>query len=173
MSKKILFVLTMMMIVSGAAQASADQFLKRVNDWLIMRIDYIDEDTPRYCYMVSMPYRTKAHHANKVREPHFIVIYRAPNEYTIKVDMDFFIDAKRGVVVDIDSTPRLLEPAFDSEVVHTYSSVQDIAMINDLMLTDGYFTVRSFDKDNNQALDYYSLKGFGKALRLMTRSCKY
>jgi len=173
MSKKIIFVLAMMLIVCGATQANADQFIKRVNDWLIMRIEYQDEDTPQYCYLVSMPFRTKVYHGDKIREPHFVVIYRAPNEYTIDVDLDFDIDPKRGVVVDIDSTPRMLEPTFDSEIVHTYSSVQDIAMINDLMLTDGYFTVRSYDKNNNQALDYYSLRGFGKALRLMTRSCRY
>lgn len=158
--------------MTGATPVRADQFVKRVNDWLIMKTASQSEDDLQYCYVVGMPYRTKAYHGDKIRSPHFMVIYLAPDEYTIKVNVDYDIDVHHGVIVSINAVPRMLEKAFDSGVVYTYSSVQDIAMINDLMLAQDYFTVRSADKDNNQALDYYSLKGFGKAVRIMTKACR-
>ena len=74
--------------------------------------------------------------------------------------------------VSINTALRVLESVPESEQAHTFSSVQDIAMVNDLIRAEGYFTVRSYDQNDNQALDYYSLKGFGKAIRLISGICK-
>jgi hypothetical protein len=101
-----------------------------------------------------------------------MVTYLGKDEYTVSTVSDDNIDNK-NVVVTIDGVSRELKSDPNNYNSYTYSSVQDIALINDLIRASSYFTVRNYDKPDTYALDYYSLRGFGKAIRLMSNSCKY
>lgn len=164
-----LFFIIILVFNFVASAAHADQLIRRFEDWLIMKTEG-QNSSQSYCYMVSQPFRSKAFAQKKLRSPRFSILYLGKNEYTIQVDVDYD-SLGSDTTITIDNFDRKLDMSIKEGISHTYSSTQDVAIINDLIRACGYFTVKSYDANSNSTVDYYSLKGFSKAIKKMSRIC--
>ena len=131
-----------------------------VGDWKM--VDFTQEDGSKYCYIYSEPERSRATATD--HEGRYIVIVNNGGYATLGIFSNFDLDAKKGFVLSANNRDHLLNVTSLSQA-QTFTSIQDVAIINDLIKDEDFIRVRSYSLDDKTALDYYSMNGFTNAMK--------
>lgn len=148
--------------ISPHVNAKTTQF----QDWY-----YVDSQAKagEKCTIYSFASRTKGTVDDSKRDDaYFYVIKKGPRQYTIGVTPGFEIADDSYVVMKIGRRSYDFNNA-NPDYAWTYSSAQDIYLIDELIKASGYFTMHLEDIDGKVALDYYSLNGFIKSMRALDK----
>lgn len=86
--------------------------------------------------------------------------------YTFGVLTSAPANKSNGVVLETDQRYWELQHSI-SQNAWTYSSVQDVDLINELMLGGSYIRVKYFDEGGEGVLEYFSLKGLQAAYKAL------
>lgn len=169
MMRKILYIIYGVFLLAGGRLAWAeDTQLARFDDWAIIKGE---EDGQKYCYAVTVPFETRAYYSVAERFPYMLIAYVDPDRFTMGVDNGYLIDKKEGVSVTINHRTRMLNVVSMYRNARTYSSVEDVAMINEMVKANSVIEVRSSSMQNSQAIDYYSIKPIKEVLSYMLNNC--
>ncbi len=121
------------------------------------------------CHAIISPYRTKAFEG--VREsPYLVISYKGHMQYTISLDSGFVVDQQNGIILKTNNRSYILNAALP-RTAWTSSSVQDKAIIEDMIKDSRNFSIRSYNTSDDTALDFYSLNGLALALQYMEKNC--
>jgi hypothetical protein len=140
----------------------------QIDDWFYSDADSIKGER---CIIYSYSARTKGDMNTEEREdPYLYVIKKGEKQYTIGMYHGFEIGEDAFVVMKIKNRSYDFHNA-NPDYAWTYSSAQDISLIDKLLQASDYVTIHSEDVESKVALDYYSLKGFIRSMRALD-SCK-
>lgn len=131
-----------------------------IGDWNLVK--YTDSKGSKYCYIFSEPQRTRA--TLQESEGRHIVISNNNGYATIGVSSNFELDTKKGFILTVNNKHHLLNITALSQA-QTYTSYQDVSIINDLIMESDFFKIRSYSVDDKTALDYYSVRGLTTSLQ--------
>ena len=142
------------------------KLVKTFQDWEVYH--QISNSTTK-CYAFASPYRTKAFEG--VREaPYLIISFKGKMQYSISLNPGFLIDKNNEIILKTNNRSYLLNSALPN-YAWTYSSMQDKAIIEDMIKDGRSLSVRSYNVSDDTALDFYSLKGMTEALKYMEENC--
>lgn len=114
-------------------------------------------------HAISFPNSTKVYSGLR-NTPYIAVTYLSPRMYTISMYSGFIIDTRSPLILRVDDKTYTLHTLHDS-FGYTYSSVQDIELINDFIKNScNTLEARSYDATSALAVDYYMLFGLKEAL---------
>ncbi len=121
------------------------------------------------CHAVSFPLITKSY--SGMRDlPYLMISYYNPDMFTISTYAGFIIDKENPLSITANNRTRMLKIARDF-YAYTFSSNEDVAIINDMIEDQRMVKVRSYHSTNGVAVDYYSLDGFSKAMKYLEHNC--
>ncbi|CAL7960599.1 conserved exported hypothetical protein [Alphaproteobacteria bacterium] len=123
----------------------------------------------RICHITSTPLYTKAFRGIR-NIPYVVVSYIGPDMYTISAYAGFVLDRKKKCTVSTNRRTYMLQSAREF-FAYTYSSSEDVTIINNMIEDNKMLEVRSYDSVGGTALDYYSLSGFIPAMRYVREIC--
>jgi|GEM_PF-1326476 len=151
----------------GAISESQATYVKRVfGSWEALSGNVNGEDT---CVALSHPVDTRIY--EDVRDvPYLAVSYN--KELTISISPGFELSNSNPVTLTVNDTPRLLKNSRDF-FAHTYNSIDDVRIINDMRLDRKFCKAVSYDDEEHVAIDYYSLEGFTDAIEYLRKNCRY
>jgi hypothetical protein len=129
------------------------------------------EGNKKVCHAVIKPYRTRAFDGQRLT-PWVAITFLGRNQLTVSGSSGFPIDKKKGWVVEINKGEAINLKVVDDSEVWTYSSAQDVQLINALFKGERYFTVRSWSKNKQVTLDYFALKGLSSVVKYMNKHCE-
>lgn len=124
---------------------------------------YFFKDSDKSCYIYTDAKRFKGE-IDDVEDAYIYVKGIGKNQYSIGVDPGVDMQINGPLRVNIDNRERYLEVERDSNG-WTYSSVQDIGLINDMIMATSYLKVYAMNYDNQSIVEYYSLNGFNAAMK--------
>lgn len=124
----------------------------------------------KLCHAVAEPFKTRAFHGIR-NKPWVAINFMGLDRFTVSADSGFNIDISKGWIIAIDNGHSIALKVLPSGEIWSYSSTQDVQLINELMQGKNLFTVRSYNHEKQTALDYYSLKGLHKAIKYMNKYC--
>lgn len=145
-----------------------DEVVLKVGEWGVLKGQ---EEGMQYCYAISVPTETRAFYSDYPRAPYLLVVYVSPDRFTIGVDSGYVLDKQKGVMVTLSDRTRLFNIVNVYHSARTYSSLQDSAIIDDMIESEGEMIVESFGTENRKAIDYYSLKPVKQVLSYMINNC--
>jgi hypothetical protein len=163
--KRLLFTL-LFLLSSLAIQANAAESIAKFSDWQIFKAE---KDGTEICYAYTTPFRTKGYEGNRP-SAYLLVEKMGPKSFTIGVGIGFNIDHSKDITITTNNTSRMLDDDL-TNFGWTFSSNQDVHLINDMVVDGELLEVRSYGTDGQAALDYYSLIGFQKSLNYMNTNC--
>lgn len=129
------------------------------------------EGNKKVCYAMVEPYRTRSFIGMR-EKPWVALTFFERNALTVSAHSGFNIDTKTELVLDIDNGSSISMHVLPTGQVYSYSSAQDVQIINALMQGESYFTIRSYGINQQTALDYYSLKGLHEIIKYMNKHCE-
>jgi hypothetical protein len=155
------FLLTIITISSANASNEVEHF----NGWTAVKD--VQSAVP-YCYAYTTPYRTKVY--DDIRDnPYLLVTRKGKDEYSIGVSSGFLLSKDKGFTLKTNSRTHLMNIKSGQNAI-TFSSIQDMAILDDMIYDNRLVEVRSYTLINSKvAIDYYSLKGFIPAMRFLAR----
>ncbi len=162
---KRLVILTLMFSLYGIDDAKASS--KVFGDWKLVTNKF---EGSNYCYAYTSPYRTKAFDEQR-ESPYLILATKEKNAVSIGVNSGFVIDANQGITLRVNKEDHLLDAKLNKNA-WTYSSIQDIAIINDMIADANSIEVRSYNMEGKTAVDYYSLKGILHVMKHLQTNCQ-
>lgn len=121
------------------------------------------------CYAYSSPFRTEAFDTAR-QNPYMIITYSGSRMYSIGINSGFLLSNSKGFTLTANSHAHLLDVKLLTNA-WTYSSEQDVSIINDLLEESDYAVVRSYDTVDKTALDYYSVYGLQTTLQYFEKHC--
>jgi hypothetical protein len=141
---------------------------KKFDDWTAVSSI---KDGNNYCYAYVTPYRTKVF--TGVRDqPYLLIVNKGYKEFSIGVSPGFYLSKTKGFVIKTDSRAYLMDVRVYENAI-TFSSAEDVSIINGMIKDGRYVEVRSYSGDDNDkvdlAADYYSLKGFTRAMQFLSK----
>jgi hypothetical protein len=145
-----------------------DSEKRQFGDWLYK--SGFDKAEP-FCYAMTIPFRTKTNDDKREDIPFVLVRKQGDQMYTIGLIAKANINIEQPLEIRVNRTVRALKIKSD-KYGWTYSANLDAHLINDFMLDDQSFTIRSQSEMGEYYLDYYSLKGFKKMITYMQANCK-
>lgn len=165
--KKIICLITSFIMWSQVVGA-VDKELKKFDSWLVLEGQ---EKNKKYCYAVSTPFETRAYYSQITRYPYILIVYVAPNRFTIGIDSGYVLDHNNEVSITVANKKRSLAvlPMYKNAI--TYSSVEDSYLIDDMIESEGEISVESFGTEDRRAVDYYSMKPIKQVLNYMINKC--
>ena len=149
--------------------AFAQDIAIRVQDWVFVKLEKEGKD---FCYAMTIPYRTSLYPSSAERHAFMQFTWRGDNQYTLSINSGFILKDKAPVKIETVNNYSHQLAVASSDTSVTYSSTQDSYIINNLIQIDDYIKVRSIDELDNQAMDYYSMRGFVATLKLMENNCQ-
>ncbi len=161
---KRLVILTLMFSLYGLEAAAAS---KTVGDWKIVTNKF---EGSSYCYAYTTPYRTKSFDEQR-ENPYLILVTKEKSAVSIGLNSGFVIDAKQGITLSVNKEEHLLDAKLNKNA-WTYSSTQDVAIINDMLADAISVEVRSYNMEGKTAVDYYSLKGILHTVNYLQTNCQ-
>lgn len=123
----------------------------------------------KYCYAYTTPFRTKAFDANR-QNPYMIITYKGPEMYSIGLNSGYLLSSYKGFTVTTNDHTYLLDIKLITNA-WTYTSNQDVAIINDLLIDNEFAEVRSYDTSDKTAVDYYSTEGLLTVIQYFEKNC--
>jgi hypothetical protein len=143
------------------------QHVKTIGDWEIFKKIENEKIT---CHAMTVPYRTKAYES--VRDvPSISFTYKGPRQYTLSVNTGFAVDRQAGLILETNRRSHILDTNL-LRSASTFSSIQDVAIINDMVKDGQSLSIRSYSTNDETALDFYSLKGLFESLNFLEKNCK-
>ena len=152
-------------------------FLKinQFNSWVVFKGS---EKKNELCHVVAKPYFTKGLpelEDNSQRNAYIVFSYLGHNKFTLSINVGYSINQDHQPYIIIDELQHLLRPSWRTKVAITYSSTQDVDIINYLVKSNSkILKVRSYDNSLDTALDYYYMEGLLDALKYVieTKKCQ-
>ena len=137
------------------------------HDWSVFITT--NEHLPNTCYALSTPYRTRA--LSLLRNLPFLIIKHVEgNNFTLSATSGFLLNPNYGMIIQIGRRSHRLVGG-SNEFTWTSSYLQDRSILEDMLSGQEYLKVRSFSRNNDSVLDYYSLIGLSEALTYMEHNC--
>lgn len=156
--KRLILIAFFSIIYKGLAFAKYEE--SSIGDWKFVQLT--QDNHSKYCYIYSEPERSRATAID--HEGRYIVIVNNGGYATLGVSSNFDLDERKGFVLSANNRDHLLNVTSLSQA-QTFTSIQDVAVINDLIQDEDLIRVRSYSVDDKTALDYYSMNGFTNALK--------
>jgi len=128
------------------------------------------DNKTKVCYAIVEPYRTRAFHGLRSK-PWLAITFLGHNKFTVSGNSGFDVNSSTEWILDVDNISPISLHILPNGEVRSYSSIQDVQIINALMQGELHFTVRSYSTSKQTALDYYSLKGLQKIITYMNNHC--
>lgn len=160
--------LCLLLVFSNVGEAAVRLYNNHTfGDWRL----YEGKDAnTKVCYAVAEPYRTRAFHGIKSKS-WVAITFLGRNQFTVSGHTGFDTDTSAPWILDIDGNDPIALHVLPSGEIWSYSSAQDVQIINAMMQGDAYFTVRGYSSSKQTILDYYSLKGLHKIIKYMNKNC--
>ena len=156
------------LISNNFAQAHSKFFdLAEVKNWRI--ITELDGNK-KICHAIMTPYRNKQLIGN-INNPKFIVSYKGHLSYSISFSASSTLSPSRNVKLFINDTEYTLKVGNHGQNAITYSSEQDINIINNLISGPYIFKIKSKSSDGDLGIIYFSSLGLQEAIAYMEKHC--
>jgi hypothetical protein len=137
-------------------------------DWKL----YEGKDEGRkVCYAVSEPYRTRGFYGIKSKS-WISITFLGKDKFTVSGNTGFNTLPNSEWILKVDNNHPISLQVLPNGSIWSYSSKQDIQILNAMQSGLSNFTVRSYSTSNQTSLDYYSLKGVRKAISYMNQNCR-
>jgi hypothetical protein len=121
------------------------------------------------CYAITPAFRSKGDLSPGRSLPYLIVVKKGNDEFSFGLNYINRISEQHiSITVNNNTRPLYLQ---DQTHAWTYSSRQDIALLNDMLLDGSFVKVTAINDDSPQYSDYYSLRGLKLALDKMNKIC--
>jgi hypothetical protein len=147
--------------------SQAKEMTKQFGDWTFYAYG---SEYDKHCLIYSQPLRTRGEFTEERTTPYLYLTKRGDREFSLGVEPGYPIDTDKGVNIIINYRPYGLQITLPN-YAWTFSSTQDVRLVDEMLKAGKFITVRSHGIDNSVALDYYSMTGFTKALKLLDK-CK-
>lgn len=162
--KTFLVAFIVLLAISGSASATTSKM--RIGDWNVVKTD---DGIEKHCIAYSKAFRSKG--SSVIRnEPFAIIEYKGHKQYSFGVNPGYAIDVQKGVVVKVDDRARLIDVKLAYNA-WTYSEVQDVHLINEMLKNQRFIKVRSYNINGESAVDYYSLRGLTNLVNYFETRC--
>ena len=151
-------------------QANAQFFdLTEIKNW---RIVGESDGNKKICHAIMTPYRKKQLIGN-VNDPKFIVSYKDHLSYSISFSvMSTLLDSQQSVKLFLNDREYILKVQNHGQNAITYSSEQDVDIINDLISGPYTFKIKSETADGDVGIIYFASLGLQEAIQYMEKNCK-
>ncbi len=169
--KKIFFILYVVLSSFFILTSShAENLIEMANfkDWSVFKTQY--QYDHNYCYALATPYKTRAFKGLR-NLPYFIIRHFGQDNFTLSATPGFSMDILKGFILNANNRSHLFSN-YSSHFSWTGSYIQDRAILQDILLSKDYFTIRSYNQHDETALDYYSTHGLKDALTFIKQNCK-
>jgi hypothetical protein len=148
------------LLLSLPAVAAVEAKERPLGDWRY-RLGAQSEDNKCMIYTQAMRNKSTSSETRET-EPYLYIIKKRPQGYSLGL----YCAALCPDGVSLEIAGRNYDLAgYLGDYAVTYSSIQDVAIINQLLKAQDMVKVRSVDEGGNVFLDYYSLDGFTDALK--------
>ena len=164
----LIFLFIILLLISSAKAKEAPQSkLGQFSSWTILK-GQSGEHT--YCYAFSEPYYSLYTTAISTRSPYLLVIYKGHRQVTFSSYLGFEITDKANILLEVNGSDILLDatPPYSGK---TYSSAQDIQLLNEIIESNRYIKIKSFTKFGEYVADYYKVNGILKTINFMEKNC--
>lgn len=159
----------LLIVLSAGSNAAEDQQSKvgQFASWVILKGN---SGGQTYCYAFSEPDHSWYSKALDTRSPYLLMVYKGYQQITFSSHLGFEINKQTPIMLEIDDSDILLDttPPYSAK---TYSSTQDIQILNAIVEGDDYIKVKSFTKYGQYVADYYKVDGILKAINFMEKNC--
>ena len=156
-----------LLLLTICLPAYAAEPVATFGDWKVFSLPSAGK---KYCYAYTTPFRTKAFDAER-QNPYMIVSYKGPKMYSIGINSGYLLNSYKGFTMATNNHTYLLDLKLLTNA-WTYSSKQDVAIIDDLLSSNDYIEVRSYDSTDKTALDYYSTSGLLTVIQYFEKHCQ-
>ena len=100
------------------------------------------------------------------------IFYLGKDKYTIVVKAGYALNKNKGLAIEIEGKKYYLNFTKHKKYAKSYSSGQDIKIINALIKsTSEYFVVHGVSQDDETSTDYYAFAGFIESLLYLQQKC--
>ena len=150
------------------AKTNVQKQQRNIGNW----ITYIQKKgKKKICYTYSTPIKTMLY-MKKRGAPYININYLVINKFSITAYAGYDLSKQHPIIMTIDKDKNhSLNNSYENYAT-AYNSDQDNYLINLLIKTTiNYFSIKSYDNDENFALDYYSLSGFKESLQYLKNHC--
>ncbi|MFI4983823.1 MAG: hypothetical protein ACHP6I_01345 [Rickettsiales bacterium] len=155
-----------LMLLLICSPAVAEEQMATFGDWKVLVPVF---SSSKSCYAYTTPFRTKALEGSR-DNPYMIITYRGPHMYSLGINAGFPLSGFKGFTLFANNRTHLLDVKIVTNA-WTYSSAQDVAIIDDLIRERDFAEVRSYDQKDKTALDYYSVRGLTTVLQYFDKNC--
>lgn len=162
--------LSILLLSAASANAAPVRLYNKhtFGDWKL----YEGKDGVRkVCYAVAEPYRTRGFYGIKAKA-WIAITFLGKNQFTVSGNTGFNTLPDSEWVLKPDNNHPISLHVLPNGSIWSYSSAQDMQILNSIQGGISNFTIRSYSTSNQTSLDYYSLKGVRKAIGYMNENCK-
>ena len=154
--KSFFITLALLILSNYTCHAADNRVEKRIGDWYV---SIIPSKGSNKCYTYTFPYRTKLDDVAR-DDPYLMIEYKGENRYMVSLSAGLNIHekAKEGSIAIGDNIYNL--DIKKSGMAWTFSEGQDVAIINNIIKSDGSLLMYWNGMQNPKAIDYYSLTDF-------------
>ncbi len=165
--KKIFFTIALWLMCCGASAQELRE-LVTFRDWSVFTTT--NQYSANYCYALATPYKTRAF--NGLRNlPYFMIRHFGGEQFSLSATPGFGMDVMKGFILNAGNRSHLFSK-YSSQFAWTGSHIEDKAILNNMLRSGEYFTIRSYNNHGETALDYYSTRGLSETLRFMAQNCR-
>jgi hypothetical protein len=159
--------ITLLFISTANAKEEPQSKLGQFSSWNILKGT---SGGQTYCYAFSEPYYSLYTTTMSTRSPYLLVVYHGHRQVTFTSHLGFEITDKSKILLEVNDIDILLDstPPYSGK---TYSSAQDIQLLNEIIESNKYVKVKSFTKFGEYVADYYKVDGILKTINFMEKNC--
>lgn len=161
------FFVILLLISSVNAKEVPQSKLGQFSSWTILKGQ---SEGYTYCYAFSEPYYSLYTTSIKARSPYLLMVYKGHRQITFSSYLGFEVTDKANILLEVNDLGILLDtaPPYSGK---TYSSAQDIQLLNEIIESNKYIKIKSFTKFGEYVADYYKVDGIRKTINFMEKNC--
>lgn len=142
------------------AKHAKHKAIESFGDWKV-----VNNPKNQGCFIYTVAQRTRG--KTDIEDRAYIYFKKVGyKSYTFAVLTSAPAKKSKGVILETDQRYWELQHSL-TQNAWTYSSVQDVDLINELMLSKQSVRVKYYDEDENGVLEYFSLKGLPAAYKAL------
>ncbi len=157
--------LIFLILLFAAHFVQAKEITHHFNDWTFYAYG---SEYDRHCLIYSHSLRAKGEFDPDRETPYLYLVKRGNREFTLGVAPGYPLDVVKGVDFNVNYRSYGLQITLP-DYAWTFSSTQDVRLVDEMIKADRFVTVRSHGTDGSVALDYYSMSGFTRALKMLDK----
>lgn len=162
------FLLIILLFISPTnAKEEPQSKLGQFSGWTLLKGT---SDGHTYCYAFSEPYYSLYTTTKNTPSPYLLVVYQGHRQITFTSRLGFEITDKSKVLLEVNDKDILLN-ATPPYSAMTYSSAQDVQLLNEIIESNKYVKVKGFTRLGEYVADYYKVDGLLKTINFMEKNC--